>query len=263
MPRDVTALLLAGNRPGGDPLAQAFGVASKALVPLAGKAMVARVARVLLEHPRIARIVILAQADVPLADGDDTRWLAADPRIAFEHGGASVSMAVAAAIERHGARYPFLLTTADHALLTPAMLDALIAGAEARGADVAVGLVERRTLLAAYPGNRRTWLRFRGGAYSGANLFWIASPAALPALRLWRTIEQRRKRGRAVIAAFGPWILAGVALRFLGLEGALRRAGRRLGLAAAPVVLPQAEACIDVDSVADHALAETILAARS
>ena len=105
------------------------------------------------------------------------------------------------------------------------MIDALCAGAEASGADVAVGLVEQRTLLAAYPGNRRTWLRFRGGAYSGANLFWIASARALPALRLWRTIEQQRKRGRAIIAAFGPWMLAGVALRLLTLRGALARGG--------------------------------------
>ena len=81
MTRDVTALLLAGNRPGGDPLAAAFGVASKALVPLAGAPMLARVARALVDHPRIARVIVLSQPGIPLAEGEETRWLAADPRI--------------------------------------------------------------------------------------------------------------------------------------------------------------------------------------
>jgi molybdopterin-guanine dinucleotide biosynthesis protein A len=257
---DLTALLLAGNRPGGDPLARHFGVASKALVPLGGEAMIARVARTLLGHPRIARVVVLAQADLALADQPDTAWLAGEPALSFEASGGSVSAAVAAALAAHPAGYPFLVTTADHGLLDAAMLDAFIAGAEAARADVAVGVVERRVLAAAYPDNRRTWLRFRGGSYSGANLFWLGSPRAIAAIDLWRTIEQQRKRGRAVIAAFGPLMLAAVGLRLLTLAGALRRAGRRLGLAAAPVALPQAEACIDIDAPADHALATRIIA---
>ena len=42
-----------------------------------------------------------------------------------------------------------------------------------------------------------------------------------PRCELWRTIEQQRKKGRAVIGAFGPLILLGVALRLFTLHGAL------------------------------------------
>ena len=259
----VTALLLAGSRPGADPLASAFGVPAKALVPLAGEAMLSRVARALVGHPRIGRVIVLAQADHALTAGADTAWMADHPAISFEHGGDSVSAAAAAALERHPGAYAFLVTTADHGLLDAAMLDAFIGGAERSGADVAVAVVERRILEAAWPGNKRTWLKFRGGSYSGANLFWFASPRALNALNLWRTIEQQRKRGRAIVAAFGPLMLAAVALRLLTLQGALRRGGRRLGLTAAAVELPIAEACIDIDKVEDHALATEILAARA
>ena len=258
----ITAIILAGSRPGADPLALAFGVAAKALVPLAGEPMLSRVARALVGHPRIGRVIVLAQADHALTAGADTAWMANHPAISFEHGGDSVSAAAAAALERHADAYPFLVTTADHGLLDAAMLDAFIAGAEGSGADVAVAVVERRLFRAAYPGNRRTWLHFRGGSYSGANLFWLASPNALNALRLWRTIEQQRKRGRAIIAAFGPLILAAVSLHLLTLPNALRRAGRRLGLTAAAVELPVAEACIDIDKVEDHALATRILGQR-
>jgi len=42
-----TAILLAGQRPGENQLAAGFGVALKPLIPVAGRAMVARVAAML------------------------------------------------------------------------------------------------------------------------------------------------------------------------------------------------------------------------
>src|SRR3978361_2027873 len=46
-----TAILLAGERPGENGFAQSRGVAAKALIPVAGEAMLARVARALLAAP--------------------------------------------------------------------------------------------------------------------------------------------------------------------------------------------------------------------
>lgn len=223
--------------------------------------MLSRVARTLVEHPDIGPIVVLGD-EALLTGQPDTRWLAEHADIGFEAAGESVSAAVAQAVERRPEAYPFLVVTADHPLLDRAMLDAFIAPARAAGADIALALVERRVLEAGYPDNRRTWLKFRGGSYSGANLFLLGSDRALKGLALWRTIEQQRKKGRAIVAAFGPLILAGVALRLLSLKGALRMAGKRLGLTAAAIELPIAEACIDVDKVEDHALASEILARR-
>jgi len=254
----VTALLVAGRRPGIDPLAQHFGVQDKALIAIDGEAMLSRVARTLVDHPAVARIVVLAQEPEDLLAA--IPWMEGHPKIATRSGGASVSEAVANAIAAESQAFPFLLTTADNALLDRAMLDAFIA--DARNHDLAVGMVERRVLLAAYPGNRRTWLKFRGGAWSGANLFWLGDPKVARVLALWRTIEQERKRGRAVIRAFGPLMLASVGLRLLTLQQAVRIAGRRFGLNAAAVPLPFAEACIDVDSVADHQTAEAIIKRR-
>lgn len=258
----VTALLLAGSRPGVDPLAAHFGVAAKALVPLGGEAMLSRVARVLVGHRGIERVIILGQQGAAIAGHPDTAWLADHPAIRFESGGASVSAAIADTLDRYPDAYPFFVTTADHALLDGAILDDFLGSALASGADVAFGMVERRVLEARYPGNRRTWLRFRGGSYSGANLFLFAGPRALRALELWRTIEQQRKKARAIVGALGPLILAGVAMRLWSLPQALRRAGGRLGLSAAAIELPIAEACIDVDKIEDHALAERILTDR-
>jgi GTP:adenosylcobinamide-phosphate guanylyltransferase len=255
-----TALLVAGKRPGVDPLAAHFGQAYKVLVPIDGEAMLSRVAKTLVTHPRISRVLVLAQERQPLIEHPDTLWLADHPKIQFETGGDSVSAAVSGALSRNPSAYPVLLTTADHPLLSHAMLDAVARGLA--GHDLAVGVVESHCLLAAYPGNQRTWLRFRGGAYTGANLFGFGSARVDKALQLWRRVEQDRKKGWTLIAAFGPLILVGVALRLLSLSAALRAAGCKLGLDAVPVVIPIAEAGIDVDKVSDHSQVEAILQAR-
>jgi 2-C-methyl-D-erythritol 4-phosphate cytidylyltransferase len=54
----LTALVLAGTRPGGDPLAQRNGVSHKALLDVGGSSMLARVVAALNAVPQVARIVI-------------------------------------------------------------------------------------------------------------------------------------------------------------------------------------------------------------
>jgi hypothetical protein len=212
--------------------------------------MLSRVVRTLLAHPAVGRVVVLGDPQLG--------WLAEESRVSFEEAGASIADTLTSVLERD--QGPFLLTTADNPLLDCAMIDAFLA--QAQGADLAAGLVERRVLLAAYPDSKRTWLPFRGGSYSGANLFWLGGLKVLPVLDVWRRVEQQRKRSRAVLGAFGPVLLAAVALRLLTVEQAAARVGGRFGIDARAVVLPFAEACIDVDKPADHALVEAILRKR-
>jgi len=256
----MTAIVLAGQRPGGDPLAEHFGLRFKALVEVAGQPMLAWVGASLAARSDVRQIIILAQQPGALLDHPATRWLGEETRVVLRDCGDSISEAISSTLHTMPAAYPFLLTTADNVLLDDAMIDQFVE--RSAGADLAVALVERRTLEASYPSNRRTWLPFRGGAYSGANLFWLGSPAALDALAVWRRVEQQRKRARVVLRAFGWGLALLVAFRRLTLDQAITRAGRRLGLTARAVVLPFAEACIDVDKPGDHQLAEDILRAR-
>lgn len=256
-----TALLLAGQRPGVDALAAGFGETKKALIRVDGVPMLARVARTLLDSPEVGRVVILAQDAVSLAEASGCEWLAGEPRIGFAQSGRGIATSVLAVGGSPAAPWPVLVTTADHPLLTPAMIAAFIAGAG--DADVAVGVVEQRVVLAAYPRNKRTWLRFRGGAWSGANLFALQGDRARPALEMWAGVERERKSGWRLIGQLGPLLLAGAALRLLTLDGAVARLGRKLGLKARAVALPFAEAAIDVDKPSDHQLAEQILKARA
>jgi hypothetical protein len=219
------------------------------------------IGRALLDHPAIGRVLILTQQPRLFADDPATAWLAVHPKVTFERSGGGIASSLLALIERPDVAFPLLMTTADHVLLDGAMLDQFVA--EARSADIAVAMVERGTLIARYPASRRTWLKFRDGWWSGANIFWFGSAKARPVIALWQEVEQDRKKGWKILAAFGPLPLLGALLRILTLRGGIARMGRRFGLEARLVAMAQAEACIDADKPDDVTLIESILAGRS
>lgn len=257
----ITAIVLAGSRPGVDPLAVAAGVPVKALAPIAGRCMIDHVARTLVEHSCVGRVVLMAQRPEILFDRPQTAWLRDHPKITFHASGIGISQSLLDWLESDCGALPALVTTADNVLLTGEMIDFFLA--HAAGADVAAAMVERAVLSSAYPESRRTWLHFRSGAWSGANLFWLGGPLTARALTKWREIEQDRKKGWKVVLSFGPVLLASAALRLMTIHQAIARAGRKLGITARIVPMPMAQACIDADKPEDVALIGRILTARS
>ena len=251
-----TALVLAGSRPGRDDFAESHGTDLKALIPVGGVPMVVRPVRALLAAPDIAAVRVLAQQAERVA-----AVLPQDARLSVESSGATIAATLEAMLADPGTTFPLLVTTADHALLDGAMIADFCAAAA--GADVAIGLVERAKLDARLPQTKRTWLRFRGGAYSGANLFAFGSREAARAVALWRGVEQDRKKGIRMIAALGPAVLLGAVLRVLTLDQTLARIGRRLGLTIRKVELANPLAAVDVDKPADHELVTSILEGRA
>jgi GTP:adenosylcobinamide-phosphate guanylyltransferase len=250
------AIVLAGSRPGTDPFAARYGTDLKALIPVGGTPMVARPVTALLQSPEIGRVRVLAQQPERIEPA-----LPHDDRLTVEASGQTIASTLDAILCSPQTRFPLLVTTADHALLDPAMVADFCAKAE--GADVALGLVERKSLMARLPNSQRTWLRFRGGAYSGANLFAFGSADAAKAVALWRSVEQDRKKGWRVILALGPTALLGAALRLRTLDQTLESVGERLGLTIRKVELGNPLAAVDVDKPSDHELVTAIIEGRA
>jgi len=134
---------------------------------------------------------------------------------------------------------------------------------KAEGADLAIGVVEQSRLMARLPQTKRTWLKFRGGAYTGANMFAFGSDKVLPAIERWRSVEQDRKKGWRVLGAIGPALLLGAVLRVRTLDQSVAAVGRKLGMNIRAVVLDNPLAGVDVDKPEDHALVEAILQGRA
>ena len=249
-----TAIVLAGSRPGRDAFAESFGTDLKALIPVGGQPMVRRPVTALLGSASIGDIVVLSQEPERLADA-----LPEDPCLRFRKSDTTIATTMLDLCFDKKTQWPLLVTTADHALLDAATIDEFCGRADG---DISIGVVERETLMKRFPDAKRTWLKFRGGAYTGANLFALGSPKAAAAIELWRSVESERKKGWRVVSILGPFLLIGTLLRLLSIDDALRHIGRKLGLDVTAVRLSNPVAGVDVDKAEDHALAEWILAGR-
>lgn len=251
-----TAVVLAGSRPGRDPFAEQFGTDLKALIPIAGAPMLQRPVRALLESEDIGRILVLGQSPERIG-----AVLPDDPRIEVMESKGTIAETIEELMLKDRSAFPMLVTTADHALLDPGMILEFVE--KAKGADLAIGVVERQSLLSRLPQTKRTWLAFRGGAYSGANLFALGSIKALAAVEQWRSVEQDRKKGWRVLAALGPTLLLGAVLRLRTIDQSVASMGLRLGMSARAIVLSNPLAAVDVDKPVDHAIVEAVLAGRA
>ncbi|HXC74970.1 MAG TPA: 4-diphosphocytidyl-2C-methyl-D-erythritol synthase, partial [Sphingomicrobium sp.] len=182
-------------------------------------------------------------------------------RIEVRESAGTIAGTVLDLLDDPATQWPLLMTTADHALLDPATVDEFCNAAKAAG--IAIGVVERANLLARLPQSQRTWLKFRGGAYTGANLFALRSPDVRPAIEQWRSVEQDRKKAWRILSLLGPAMLVLVALRLVSLDEVMVRLSARLGLTIRAVPLSNPLAGVDVDKAEDHALVEAILAGKA
>ena len=252
----TTAIVLAGSRPGSDPLAAAFGTDLKALVPVGGKPMVRWPVEALLASERFSQVRVLAQEPERIGEA-----LPAHPKLVVERSAATIAETLEKLCFDASVGWPLFVTTADHVLLDQGMIDEFCDLGEP--ADIAIGVVERDNLTARLPQSRRTWIPFRSGAYSGANMFLLSGHKVLPALELWRSVEQDRKKAWALLWEFGPTNFLGAALRLRTIHETLDRIGRKLGVKVEAVDLADPLAAVDVDKLSDHGLVEQLLADRS
>jgi len=251
-----TAVVLAGSRPGADPFAAERGTDLKALIPVAGVPMVRRPVDALLSSDSIADIYVLAQDPERIAE-----VLPSDPRIRVGRSGATIAETLLALCADPTVQWPLLVTTADHALLDAPMIRDFCS--RTGRCDIAIGVVERRQLARKVRHADRTWVKFRGGAYSGANLFAFRDRKVAAAIELWRGVEKDRKKALKLLWKIGPTIFWNAVLGRKTLDETLRKVSRKVGVVIRAVEPANPLAAIDVDKTSDLEMVEQILAARA
>lgn len=256
----VDVILLAGRRgETRDPLALEAGVSHKCLSPVAGRPMILHALTTLAESADIAHIHISIDDPAVLDALDMVVRLRAEGRLTVSVAHPNLVDSVLGAAQ--DAQFPLIITTADNALLTWAMIAEFRAGAQ--GADAAVAFAPRNAVLAVHPDGQRRFYRFSDNAYSNCNSYWIGNAEALKAAETFRSGGQFAKYPARIIGAFG--LLNLIRFRFgIGtLEQAFARFSRRFRMEIRPVVLSDGAAAIDVDNARTRSVAEEILQRRA
>lgn len=254
------AVVLAGERPGGSALARALGLPAAALAPLAGQPCLKRVLDTLERAREVQGVVVCGPAQTVMnASPELSRLLHGVRWVAPARGPAASALAGAAAWNR----FPLLITSGDHGLLEPGVVDDFCANARALTpeADVVVGLVPHERVAAAFPDSRRTVLRFSDAAFCGSNLFALLGPEGRQALEFWTAVEADRKRPWKIVRRLGALTLLRYLLRRLPAARAFEVLSRRAGCRVGWVPVNSARAAVDVDSEADWRLADRLLEA--
>ena len=249
-------IILAGRRPGPDPVADPAGVPFKGLVEIAGTPMIERVIGAVTASNRASRMTILAQDKAAFAH------LTSDTIDVYESSG-SISQSILDCLQAIDHDWPVMITTADHALLTADMITQFLDKASTQQDDLNAAFVASKTLLSAYPESIRTFLKFSDEWYSGCNMFLLRSVKTYDTLRFWKSIEQDRKNITKMIWKIGPVALLLYLIKRLSLESGIARLGKALGCQARPIVIDIPEACIDVDKPSDISHVEDILSNQS
>jgi len=258
-PRDV--IVLAGDRGPDDPLAREAGVAGKTLVPVAGRAMLARVLATVSRVPGVDNVLVVAPETeghcrtIDEASGETVRVIRVQPS-------SSPAASVQDTLDGIPPEREVLLTTGDHPLLESGDVEAFQRGADRAGGDVAVAVVPWSVVARRFPDGRRTLYRCRDGAYCGTNLFLFRTAEGRAVTGIWREVERHRKSPWKVARLLGPIEILRFLARRLTLEQACRRLSARLGLDVRPVVLDSPASAVDVDAPGDLRLAEEALAER-
>ena len=251
MVSSFTVIILAGRRPGNDRVAQAAGVACKSFAPIDGRPMVHRVLDALASAQQVGTRILCgpSQSLIELEpqlkariETGEVKWIDSHP---------TPSLSTYHALQTIPEGKPVLVTTADHALLTPQIVDHFCSEARRLPSDVAVGLTAYDGVMAAYPETRRTAIKFKDGAYCGCNLFGFLTPSSDRAAQFWRQLEQERKKPLRMMRILGWWTIVRYLLGRITLNNGLEELSSKMQTRVRAVLLPFPQAAIDVDTVDD------------
>lgn len=260
---ELTALVLAGERPGGNALAQAMNSPSSLTLDLNGRAVIDWTLTAVTDS-RVTRVILIGPGEQALKHAALAPWLV---RPDIERLAPAAGPAASALLGAKTAQYyPLLLTAADHALLQGEWIDFFCTRAnetaKETNADLVVGLVDYEQVQKRFPESRRTLLKFADGSCCGSNLFWLASKESQRVLELWSEFEALRKQPWKIAWGIGLGVCVRYLLGRLTSDQAFAALSQRCGAKIVSCKLTQPELAVDVDSVDDLELAQRVLRDR-
>ncbi|MXX25175.1 MAG: NTP transferase domain-containing protein [Caldilineaceae bacterium SB0668_bin_21] len=243
MQEQFDAFITAGYDPDQlDRVSAAAGVAHKSLVPLVGMPMAWHVVRALRESDRIGEIVVVGIGPDEIDFGVPVHHVPNQPSLWASQNAGLRKLRELNADDRY-----VIALSADIALLSGKIVNRFIEACEPFEHDVYWGIVRKDVMLAAFPESRRTYLPLREGSFCSSDLYLGRLSAGFHIQERIRYFIENRKNVLALVWKLGLPTMFKFLLRRLAIADIVDVAYRIAGVRGGPVVLPLAEAGMDVD----------------
>ena len=243
MQEQFDAFITAGYDPDQlDRVSAAAGVAHKSLVPLVGMPMAWHVVRALTESDRIGEIVVVGIGPDEIDFGVPVHHVPNQPSLWASQNAGLRKLRELNADDRY-----VIALSADIALLSGKIVNRFIEACEPFEHDVYWGIVRKDVMLAAFPESRRTYLPLREGSFCSSDLYLGRLSAGFHIQERIRYFIENRKNVLALVWKLGLPTMFKFLLRRLAIADIVDVAYRIAGVRGGPVVLPLAEAGMDVD----------------
>lgn len=237
-----------------DKISAAVGVAHKSLVPVAGMPMVWHVVQALAESDRIGEIVVVGLEPGEVDWGVAVHHVPNQPSLWASQNAGLRKLQELNADDRY-----VLALSSDTVLLTGEIIDRFIEACEPFTLDAYWGIVHKEVMLAAFPRSRRTYLPLREGSFCSSDLYLGRLSAGFHIQERIRYFIEHRKNVLAQVWKLGLPTLCKFLLRRLAIADILDIAYRIADLRGGPVILPIAEAGMDIDKPEQLAQVEAYL----
>lgn len=256
----MDAIITAGgtNLPD-DPLYTLTGVQKKALIPLGGRPMISWVVEALLQSGVVDNIVIVGLT------ADDIE--VPGPAVHFVDGVGELIDNILAALDRLQGINPtaqkFLLCSSDIPLITPTSVRGFVAECASQEADLYYTVVEKKVLEARFPNSKRTFIPFKGGRYSGGDIFLadISVPTKID-LELLRSLVGSRKNYWNQARLLGFSFILRFLLGVMTIQDVAQRVGEIFKIKGEVVETKFAELGMDLDKPRHYELIKANLEKR-
>lgn len=258
-----TALILAASRKGKeDEVAKLQGVSHKCLVELDGTVMLQRVIDAIAGSAQVGRIYVSIESEDILREAPSLAAALDRGAIHFVPSADNLFASIDQGVAAIDDPYPLIISTGDNALHTTEYIDHFCNEFLATEGDGLAGFTPAQTILDAYPDGKRAFHELKDGGWSSCNLYGLKNDKALKAAKAFETGGQFGKQPRRLLKAMGLGFVIKYKFKLTSLGGLAQHLSRRWGITLAPVVMPYADAPIDVDNVGDFHRTEKILRKR-
>lgn len=247
----VDALILAGGETS-ESLHELSGETYEAFITIDGRPMVTYVADILANSPCVERIFIVGpRAELSHCNFPENSILI--------QGGKSLLETIQIGMAAVDQAKKTLVLTCDIPLITEAAVRHFLQSCQKNEADFYYPIVEKECSEHCYPGNERTYVRLKEGAFTGGNIF-LVNPRIVPAcLKQAEYILENRKKPFKLCQFLGILFVLQFLFGKLKLKTVERRVSQLLHIRGAVIQSPFAEVGLDVDKPSDLMLVRNFL----